>query len=78
MHTEQQYIGRVTGIRTPLIAGPMGVLMGFSGVFKDILSLGIIYGLAGAFLLAGFLIILPLNRSTGNDKAPDCPATEKM
>jgi Na+/melibiose symporter-like transporter len=63
MHTEQRFIGRVTGIRTPLMTGSMVVMMSVSGIIKDMLSLSIMYGLAGACFLVGFLLILPLGRT---------------
>jgi hypothetical protein len=72
MYTEQRFIGRVTGIRTPLMTGSMVVMMGLSGKFKDMFSLGIMYGLAGAFFLVGFLIILPLGRMISRGPALPC------
>ncbi|OOC58649.1 MFS transporter [Paenibacillus ihbetae] len=60
--TEQAYIGRVTGIRTPLMTGAMLIAMGCSGLLKQAMSLTAVYGLAGVCFLAGFVMILPLLR----------------
>ncbi|MBU5348051.1 MFS transporter [Paenibacillus lautus] len=58
--TEQAYIGRVTGLRTPLMTGAMLITMGCSGLLKQAMSLTSVYALAGACFLVGFLMILPL------------------
>lgn len=60
--TEQAYIGRVTGLRTPLMTGAMLITMGCSGLLKQAMSLTSVYALAGACFLVGFLMILPLLR----------------
>ncbi|MBW7454762.1 MFS transporter [Paenibacillus sepulcri] len=62
-HTEQAFIGRVTGIRTPLMTGSMLLMMSASGVLKDAWSLAIVYELAGLCFLAGLLFIVPIHRS---------------
>lgn len=61
-HTEPEYIGRVSGIRTPLMTGAMLLMMSLSGVLAGRLPLGIIYSLAGLCLLIGLLTVLPLYR----------------
>ncbi|MGG4095887.1 MFS transporter [Paenibacillus lautus] len=58
--TEQAYIGRVTGVRTPLMTGAMLITIGCSGLLKQTMSLTYVYVLAGACFLAGLLMILPL------------------
>lgn len=58
--TEQAYIGRVTGLRTPLMTGAMLITMGCSGLLKQAMSLTSVYALAGACFLVGFLMIIPL------------------
>lgn len=60
--TEQAYIGRVTGLRTPLMTGAMLLTMGCSGLLKQVMSLASVYALAGACFLVGFLMIIPLLR----------------
>lgn len=60
--TEAEYIGRVTGIRTPLMSGAMLVMTGLSGVFKNMFPLESVYGFAGLLLAAGCLAVLPLYR----------------
>jgi len=61
-HTEQEYVGRVTGIRTPVMTGAMLLAMSSAGVLKNILSLPAVYGLAGCSFLAGALIMIPFYR----------------
>ena len=61
-HTEQEYVGRVTGIRTPVMTGAMLLAMSSAGVLKNILSLPAVYGLAGCCFLAGALIMIPFYR----------------
>lgn len=58
--TEQAYIGRVTGLRTPLMTGAMLLTMGCSGLLKQAMSLTSVFALAGACFLVGFLMVLPL------------------
>lgn len=58
-NTEEAYIGRVTGIRTPLMTGSMLLMMSLTGVIKDALSLVVIYGIAGLCFLAGLIITAP-------------------
>ncbi|MEJ8547016.1 MFS transporter [Brevibacillus borstelensis] len=60
LHTDQAYIGRVAGIRTPLMTGSMVVMMSVSGIAAKTLPLEIIYGAAGICFLLGALIVLPL------------------
>ncbi|KKO54168.1 MFS transporter [Paenibacillus sp. DMB20] len=58
--TEQAYIGRVTGIRTPLMTGSMLIMMSLSGVLKNLFSLTFVYAMAGLCFLIGLLMIIPL------------------
>ncbi|MDL1164157.1 MFS transporter [Yersinia pestis] len=74
--TEQAYIGRVTGVRTPLMTGAMLITMGCSGLLKQAMSLTSVYALAGACFLAGFLMILPLLRQGNHMISEDGEATE--
>ncbi|CAH8771065.1 MFS transporter [Paenibacillus dendritiformis] len=71
-HTDQAYIGRVTGIRTPLMTGAMLLAMSFAGILKDVFSLVVIYELAALCFVAGFLVTLPA--FTTNKSAPAAPA----
>lgn len=68
--TEQPYIGRVTGIRTPLMTGAMLLMMGFSGAMKNALSLTVMYELAGCCFFVGLLFVLPLLRHSRNRPSP--------
>lgn len=74
--TEQAYIGRVTGVRTPLMTGAMLITMGCSGLLKQAMSLTYVYALAGACFLAGFLMILPLLRHGNHMMSGRGEATE--
>jgi len=62
-HTSQDYIGRVMGIRTPLMTGAMLIMMSVAGLLKNTLSLTVVYEFAGCCFFAGFLIMIPLFRS---------------
>ncbi|MCZ8518532.1 MULTISPECIES: MFS transporter [Paenibacillus] len=56
--TEPAYIGRVSGIRTPLMTGAMLLTMSCSGILKDALSLEWVYVWAGLCFWAGLLLML--------------------
>lgn len=64
-HTEPGFIGRVTGIRTPLMTGAMLLMMSVAGILKNALSLSVVYALAGLCFFVGFLLIIPLCRHKG-------------
>ncbi|MGG6311716.1 MFS transporter [Paenibacillus macerans] len=64
--TETAYIGRVTGIRTPLMTGAMLLAMSLVGVLKSVLTLEGIYVLAGGCFAAGLLILLPYRGTNRN------------
>jgi len=64
-HTDQKFIGRVMGIRAPLMTGAMLLMMSVAGVLKNTLSLTVVYELAGLCFFAGFLIMIPFFRSKG-------------
>ncbi|OIB01352.1 MFS transporter [Paenibacillus sp. LC231] len=74
--TEQAYIGRVTGLRTPLMTGAMLITMGCSGLLKQAMSLTSVYALAGACFLVGFLMIIPLLRDGNHTMSGPGEATE--
>lgn len=74
--TEQAYIGRVTGLRTPLMTGAMLITMGCSGLLKQAISLTSVYALAGACFLIGFLMIIPLLRDGNHMRSGLGEATE--
>jgi len=61
-HTDQKFIGRVMGIRTPLMTGAMLLTMSVAGVLKSALSLTTMYEIAGFCFFAGFLVMIPLFR----------------
>lgn len=61
-NTDQDYVGRVNGILSPLFMGSMLITMSMSGWLKDQLSVMIMYLLAGVFFGVGLLIIASLFR----------------
>ncbi|MWV43132.1 MFS transporter [Paenibacillus sp. HJL G12] len=64
-HVDQNFIGRVMGIRTPLMTGSMLLMMSVAGALKNTLSLPAVYGIAGCCFFAGLLVMIPLFRSKG-------------
>ncbi|MCA1296023.1 MFS transporter [Paenibacillus sp. alder61] len=62
-HTDSALIGRVTGIRTPLMTGTMLLGMSLSGLLKKAFPLEAWYGAAGLCFLAGFLVLIPLRKN---------------
>ncbi|BFH13802.1 MFS transporter [Paenibacillus dendritiformis] len=58
-HADQAYIGRVIGIRTPLMTGAMLLSMSLAGILKPLFSLPVIYELAGLCFVVAFLVTLP-------------------
>ncbi len=67
-HTDSGFIGRVMGIRTPLMTGAMLLGMSVAGALKNSLSLSVVYEFAGFCFFAAFLILIPLFRSKGRGK----------
>ncbi len=61
-NTEEQYIGRVNGILSPLFTGAMVVTMSMAGLLKNSFSLVTMYEAAGFLFIFGLLFILPLYR----------------
>ncbi|GIO13503.1 MFS transporter [Cohnella xylanilytica] len=62
MQVDPAYIGRVMGIRTPLMTGAMLLAMSAAGVAAKTLSLPVVYALAGICFVGGFGLLLPLHR----------------
>lgn len=61
-NTEDQFVGRVNGILSPLFTGAMVITMSMSGLLKNTFSLVAIYEVAGVLFIIGVLSILPLYR----------------
>ncbi|MFS0557650.1 MFS transporter [Brevibacillus sp. 179-C9.3 HS] len=61
-NSESAFIGRVSGILTPLFTGSMVIMMSIAGVLKRYLSLVTIYEIAAALFIVGLSFILPLYR----------------
>lgn len=64
-HTDHNFIGRVMGIRTPLMTGAMLLMMSVAGVLKSTFSLPVVYAFAGFCFIAGFLLLIPQFRRGG-------------
>lgn len=69
-NTEEQYIGRVNGILSPLFTGAMVVTMSMAGPLKNSFSLVSMYEAAGLLFIFGLLFILPLYRLPAIVKEP--------
>ncbi|MCR2805819.1 MFS transporter [Paenibacillus soyae] len=61
-HAEEGYVGRVTGILSPLFTGGMVLTMSIVGVLKASLPLTVLYAIAAALFIAGAIGVLPLLR----------------
>jgi Na+/melibiose symporter-like transporter len=59
-NTGQEFIGRVSGVLTPMFMGMMVVGMSVAGLFKNALSLFSVYAASGVLFLVGALILVPL------------------
>ncbi|MFM1654667.1 MFS transporter [Brevibacillus sp. B_LB10_24] len=64
--TDAAFIGRVMGIRTPLMTGSMVAMMSVAGILKEMCSLTSLFLLAGGFFLIGLLFTLPVYRGSAN------------
>jgi MFS family permease len=68
MHqAEEAYVGRVSGILSPLFIGGMVITMSIVGLLKASLPLTAIYGLAAGLFIAGAIGVLPLLRHRTSD-----------
>lgn len=71
-NTDVSFIGRVTGIRTPLMTGSMVIMMSLSGVLKEMFPLIVLYSAAALLFIIGTLVVLPLpgtkSETLGADK----------
>ncbi|WP_308639782.1 MFS transporter [Paenibacillus silvisoli] len=61
-HAEEAYVGRVSGIMSPLFTGGMVLTMSIVGVLKANLPLTVLYGIAAALFFVGAIGVLPLLR----------------
>lgn len=69
-NTEEQFVGRVNGILSPLFTGAMVITMSMAGVLKKSFSLVAIYEAAGVLFIIGVLSILPLYRLPATMQEP--------
>ncbi|RRJ62049.1 MFS transporter [Paenibacillus oralis] len=58
--TEQEYVGRVNGVLSPMFMGMMVIMMSLSGVLKKFFPLVGIYAASGIILLIGAAILIPI------------------
>ncbi|MCR8844342.1 MFS transporter [Paenibacillus sp. SC116] len=59
-NTEGAFIGRVSGIITPVFMGMMVIGMFFSGYLKETISLLAVYATSGILIIVGALMLFPL------------------
>lgn len=59
-NTEENFVGRVNGILTPLFMGSMVITMSVAGLLKEQFSLITIYQISAAFFIIGILVMLPM------------------
>lgn len=61
-HAEEAYVGRVSGIMSPIFIGGMVLDMSIVGSLKAILPLEALYGISAALFLLGAIGVIPLLR----------------
>jgi MFS transporter, DHA3 family, macrolide efflux protein len=61
-NTDEEFVGRVNGILTPLFMGAMVITMSLAGLLKEQFSLVTIYQVSAAFFIIGILVMLPMFR----------------
>ncbi|MBM7585613.1 MFS family permease [Bacillus pakistanensis] len=59
-NSEENFVGRVNGIMTPLFMGGMVIMMSLAGVLKELMSLTIAYQAAAILFVIGIALIFPL------------------
>ncbi|GIP38155.1 hypothetical protein J31TS4_14350 [Paenibacillus sp. J31TS4] len=74
-HTEEAYIGRVTGIRTLLMTGAMLLAASGAGSLKLLLTLPGVYAAAAACFAAGLGAMVPLLRESRLRRNPVRPSS---
>lgn len=74
--TEQEYVGRVNGVLSPMFMGMMVIMMSLSGVLKKFFPLVGIYAVSGIIMLAGAAILIPIFKYKKPAPAPT-PAAEQ-
>lgn len=61
-NTDEEFVGRVNGILTPLFMGSMVITMSLAGLLKEQFSLFAIYLTSAALFVIGILVMLPMFR----------------
>lgn len=61
-NTEENFVGRVNGILTPLFMGSMVITMSVSGILKEQFSLFTIYQIAALLFVLGIIVMIPMFR----------------
>lgn len=67
-NTEENFVGRVNGILTPLFTGTMVLTMSLSGVLKDQFSLFTIYQFSATLFIVGILVMIPVIRLKSTER----------
>jgi len=70
-NTEVAYVGRVSGVMTPLFMGFMVIGMSAAGYLKEMFSLMAVFSASGILFLIGALLLVPL---FGYNRIADQPA----
>lgn len=71
-NTEVAFVGRVSGVMTPLFMGFMVIGMSAAGYLKEMFSLSAVFSTSGILFLIGALLLVPL---FGKHRATDRPAS---
>jgi len=59
-NTDENFVGRVNGILTPLFMGSMVITMSLSGILKEQFSLFSIYQVSALLFVIGIIIMIPM------------------
>lgn len=66
-NTEGAFIGRVSGVMTPMFMGMMVIGMSISGIFKDVFSLFAVYTTSGILFFIGAMVLIPIFKEKSKD-----------
>lgn len=72
-HTEEAMIGRVTGIRTPLLTGAMLLSMSLAGTLKTHVPLALLYVCSALLFAIAWTTLAPIRRKPASPSADSAP-----
>ncbi|MCC3373888.1 MFS transporter [Cohnella sp. REN36] len=72
-HTEEAMIGRVTGIRTPLLIGAMLLSMSLAGTLKTHVPLVLLYVCSGLLFAVAWMTLAPIRRMPASPSVNSAP-----